>query len=1179
MRFSFRKKAMAIVLAVLILTSVLPVGAGVAATCAGNAHTPDKTTLYPADWNSTNGGYPDDYYLCSACGAACDANGFNMVFVGAGNGCSGGRKCHVPGNSFTICDGTVCYYCTACGHIVDAAGTVIDGSSGGGHSPNISEPNSANYKVCTGGYQTTFYYCQTCGFACDANGNGLTCIRGTGAHNPDKTTLYPADWNTATGGYSDDYYLCTYCGAACDVHGAAMMFVGAGNGCSGGRKCHLPGTMEYPANYTVCNGGYKVNYYLCTSCNREVDAQGTVVEFSEATSAHSPDTDNPYPSNYTACGGGFKSTHYACKVCHTACDASGSDITWNAPTSSVHSPDTNNPQPANYTVCGGGYKTTWYECKACGTACDSAGSSMSMDGGNGVHSPDTDNPHPADYTACGGGFTSTWYECKVCGASCDENGDGNSNIWSAATVPHSPDTANPQPANYTACGGGHKSTWYFCTVCSQHCDASGSDISWDAPTSSVHSPDTDNPQSANYAACNGGYKSTWYFCTVCSQPCDASGSDISWDAPTSSVHSPDTNNPQPANYTVCSGGCKTTWYMCTYCGAECDANGDSSIWSAPTAAHSPDLTNEHTANYTACGGGHKSTWYECTVCGYPCDANGGYVEWSAPTATPHTPDLNNEQPANYVACGGGYKSAFYICTVCNQPCNADGTDAVYTGPTTTTHNLGEKQPANYEPCGLGGYKTDYYKCVDCNNCFDENGNSVVWSEPTGKHTPRADKWEANYTVCGGGYKDAYYLCEYCNRACDINGNDMVWQSGNGAHTPDEGHKADWTACGGGYKADYYLCIYCGVSCDAEGNCTNAWETPTMDAKHTSSGELHKANYTDCGGGYDKDYYICDVCGNAFDTDGYTVLNFDPLTRHTPDTANPHPADYTACGGGYKSTWYECKVCNQPCDANGDNAVWSEPTEGHDLKKVDAADPTYESSGNTEYWVCKVCDNYFSDAQGKNLIEDKDSVIIPKLEYVTAVTELSEVPESVSDKYPTVDDVSKALVEAAFAADTTLVKEDADSVVLDVVLETKSSDGAVTPVTQESFPEEGVDVVLAYPEGTDDSYQFVITHMITYGDLAGTIENMEYTLEEDGIHVHFSSMSPVCITYQKTAVKPVGDANGDGEINSRDAVLVLSYCADDSAEGIDLAAADVNGDGEIDSRDAVAILRLCAENQN
>ena len=882
MRFPFRKKAMAIVLAVLLLTSVLPVSAGAAAACAGNAHTPDKTTLYPADWNSTDGGYSDDYYLCSDCGAACDANGFNMVFVGAGNGCSGGRKCHLPGSSFTICDGTVCYYCTACGHIVDAAGTVIDGSSGGGHSPNISEPNNANYKVCTGGYQTTFYYCQTCGFACDANGNGLTYIRGTGAHNPDKTTLYPADWNTATGGYPDDYYLCTYCGAACDVHGAPMMFVGAGNGCSGGRKCHLPGTTEYSANYTACNGGYKVNYYLCTGCNRAVDAQGTVVEFSEATAAHSPDTDNP---------------------------------------------------------------------------------------------------HPADYTACGGGFTSTWYECEVCGASCDENGDGYS-----------------------------------------------------------------------------------------------------------------------------------------------------SLWIAPTAAHSPDL--------------------------------------------------NNEQPANYVACGGGYKTNYYYCTVCSQPCNADGTDAVYTGPTTTTHNLGEKQPANYAPC-FGGYKTDYYECADCHQCFDENGNHAEWGEPTGKHTPRADKWEANWTPCGGGYKDAYYLCEYCNRACDINGNDMVWQNGNGNHTPDEGHKADWTPCGGGCKADYYICIYCGMSCDADGSYTEAWEAPTMDAKHTSSGELHKANYTDCGGGYDKDYYICDVCGNAFDTDGYTVLNFDPLTRHTPDTDNPHPADYTACGGGFKSTWYECKVCNQPCDANGDNAGWSDPTEGHDLKKVDAAEPTDESNGTTEYWVCKDCDNFFSDAKGENPIEDKDSVIIPKLEYVTAVTELSEVPESVKDKYPTVDDVSKALVEAAFAADTTLVKEDADSVVLDVVLELKSADGTVTAVTPDNFPEEGVDVVLAYPEGTDDSYHFVITHMITYGDLTGTIENMNYTLEEDGIHVHFSSMSPVCITYQKTAVEPgtlIGDANGDGIIDSNDAVLVLRCYADSTTEGIDLTASDVNGDGVVDANDAVAILRLYAGNQ-
>lgn len=49
----------------------------------------------------------------------------------------------------------------------------------------------------------------------------------------------------------------------------------------------------------------------------------------------------------------------------------------------------------------------------------------------------------------------------------------------------------------------------------------------------------------------------------------------------------------------------------------------------------------------------------------------------------------------------------------------------------------------------------------------------------------------------------------------------------------------------------------------------------------------------------------------------------------------------------------------------------------------------------------------------------------------------------------------------------------------------------------------------------------------------------------------------------------GDANGDGEVDLRDAVRVTQYYNGWDVE-INLAAADANGDGEIDLRDAVRI---------
>ena len=63
--------------------------------------------------------------------------------------------------------------------------------------------------------------------------------------------------------------------------------------------------------------------------------------------------------------------------------------------------------------------------------------------------------------------------------------------------------------------------------------------------------------------------------------------------------------------------------------------------------------------------------------------------------------------------------------------------------------------------------------------------------------------------------------------------------------------------------------------------------------------------------------------------------------------------------------------------------------------------------------------------------------------------------------------------------------------------------------------------------------------------------------------HFSTSSDD-VTY--------GDANGDGKIDSRDAVVIKKYVAGFTGFAIDLEASDVNADGKVDTRDAVKILK-------
>lgn len=51
---------------------------------------------------------------------------------------------------------------------------------------------------------------------------------------------------------------------------------------------------------------------------------------------------------------------------------------------------------------------------------------------------------------------------------------------------------------------------------------------------------------------------------------------------------------------------------------------------------------------------------------------------------------------------------------------------------------------------------------------------------------------------------------------------------------------------------------------------------------------------------------------------------------------------------------------------------------HRIEKVNAVAPTCTTSGNQEYYSCRHCGTFFADNEGINVIDDRDSVIIPAL---------------------------------------------------------------------------------------------------------------------------------------------------------------------------------------------------------
>ena len=647
------------------------------------------------------------------------------------------------------------------------------------------------------------------------------------------------------------------------------------------------------------------------------------------------------------------------------------------------------------------------------------------------------------------------------------------------------------------------------------------------PGSELHAADWNN--------ITGGYAYDYYLCTVCGAACDADGYSAMLVGPgngcSGGIGVGGKRHVIGDPYgTACAGTDTAQYYYCKACGHVVDADGTIVDLTALNG-HTPGNTL-YPADYAPCTGGCKTSYYRCTVCNLPCDANGdGSVYTPAgPMPHPHTPG-SVLHAADWNRKNGGYIRSYYTCTVCDTPCDAKGHAASYVGPGENCpmglHTPGsEKHEPDYTPCN-GGIKEEWYECDVCGAPCDAKGNTLEVLPPIG-HTPGSEKHEPNYSPCSDGIKEYWYECEACGQPCDADGNSIEIHAPTGSHTPgSEKHEPDYTPCGGGFKDEWYECETCHQPCDAEGNSIEFHE-PT--GSHTPGSEKHEPDYTPCNGGFKDEWYECETCHQPCDADGNPVEGFEPTGSHTPGSEK-HEPDYTPCGGGIKEEWYECDVCGQPCDADGNSIEIHEPTGSHHLVEVPAKDPTYEEDGNSAYWVCSDCQALFKDAEGATPIEDESEIVIPKLDkpnekpdetpekpasgtLETVVSDgLAKVPSSVVSQYPTTDNVYEAMIAAALKADPAMDTEKAGSVLLDVTLRIKNANGTITRVTARNFPSEGVEVLLPYPEGTDETFTFVVAHMITTGSRAGEIEILPNTSEKGGIRVRFMSLSPVTITYR------------------------------------------------------------------
>lgn len=94
---------------------------------------------------------------------------------------------------------------------------------------------------------------------------------------------------------------------------------------------------------------------------------------------------------------------------------------------------------------------------------------------------------------------------------------------------------------------------------------------------------------------------------------------------------------------------------------------------------------------------------------------------------------------------------------------------------------------------------------------------------------------------------------------------------------------------------------------------------------------------------------------------------------------------------------------------------------------------------------------------------------------------------------------------------------------DVKLQTKDENGNWAPVTKDTFPRDGLLVLLPYPEGTDQwNYDFSVAHIFEETSAWGRPGQIEYPYVEktaEGLKVRLKGLSPVMIAWEKAESLP------------------------------------------------------------
>ena len=364
-------------------------------------------------------------------------------------------------------------------------------------------------------------------------------------------------------------------------------------------------------------------------------------------------------------------------------------------------------------------------------------------------------------------------------------------------------------------------------------------------------------------------------------------------------------------------------------------------------------------------------------------------------------------------------------------------------------------------------------------------------------------------------------------------------------------EAKAATCSEAGNSEYWTCTDCGKYFgDADGTIEideNSWIIPKLDHQFGAPEWLWSSNYARV-----VAEFTCDVCS---ETESVNAVVSNETTEAT-------------CVVGSGIT-YTAKATFNGREYTDSKTISSGAPLGHNLTAHATVAATCETAGNSAYWSCDRCGAYFSDADGKNEINE-NSWVVPKLNHSWGAPQWTwtetDGDYSASAKFTCANDPTHTETVTASVSDP----------VDNVYTASATFNGQVYTDTKEA----GFVVTIV-----DDTKGGAKLGNITSGETYSG--NVSFTVTSDRICVaayttngkDYTNLTPSIKNGVYTFDLPVeqavtleityiGDVNRDGKVSNADRQILAKYITnwDGYAAKVYMPAADVNRNGKVNNSD-------------